>query len=52
MNPENVDLRANQCLGLVKGDNARDSKIQAVDCNIPNRVLCARPLTGCMIPED
>ncbi len=43
MNPENLDLRPKQCLALVKGGNAQTSKIQTVDCIIPNRVLCAQP---------
>lgn len=47
MNPENMDVRPKQCLALVKGGNASSSKIQSVDCIIPNRVLCAQPLNGC-----
>jgi len=44
-----VELERKQCLALVKGGDARTSKIKTVDCIIPNRVLSALPGNGCMM---
>lgn len=48
--PANLVLTPKQCLALVKGTTASNSRIQATDCIIPNRVLCSYPLNGCAVP--
>ncbi len=50
MLPVNLVLTPKQCLALVKGSSASNSRIQATDCIIPNRVLCSFALNGCAVP--